>query len=127
MKFIDFFKRANSKKRIVSVVCFTKDGHLFNQFSKELPFESISESKCFFNRIRCTGVFTNENPYIKTANLSVDTIILDDHLNNNTIEYIKEMLKINKKLTIVCLNRNKKLESNFKVKLTKKEYIEYFF
>ncbi|MGL5716461.1 MAG: hypothetical protein ACRCXX_14090 [Cetobacterium sp.] len=127
MKFIEFFKRADSKKRVVSVVCFTKDGHLFKQFSKKMPFEFISESKCFYNRVRCTGVFTNENPYIKTANLSVDTIILDDHLNNAIIEFIKTSLKNNKKITILCLNRNKKLESNFKVKLAKKEYIEYFF
>lgn len=127
MKFIDFFKRANSKKRIVSVVCFTKDNHLFNQLSKEIPLNQLSESKCFFNRVRCTGVFTNENPYIKTANLSVNTIILDDHLNNSVIDFIKETLKVNKKLTVVCLKPNKKLEANFKVKLTKKEYVEYFF
>lgn len=127
MKFIDFFKRANSKKRIVSVVCFTKDNHFFTQISKQIPLNFLSDSKCFYNRVRCTSVYTDENPYVKTANLSVNTIILDNHLNNEIVDFIKNILKTNPKLTVICLKPNKKLETSFKVKSRKKEYIEYFF
>lgn len=126
MKFINLLKRTNSKNRPHSIVCFSKDLHLINQLSKEIPLVFISEDKAFFNKTRFTAITTNENPYVKTANLDIDTIILDDHLNNNTIEFIKNILKENPKVSIVSQRVNKKLENSIKLKSRKREYIEYF-
>lgn len=126
MKFLELFKKFNSKNRPVNIIYFGKDYHALKQIGKEIDVTNLSDGKFFYNKIRMTAVTPNDNADVITANLKIDSIIIDIHLNKDILNFIKNKIEENPKLNILSSFDNKKLKEALGLRVRKKQYFEYF-
>lgn len=126
MKYLDLFKKFNSKNRPVNIVYFGKDHHVLKQLSKEIDLTHIGEGKCFYNKIRMTSITNCDNPDIMTANLKIDAVVVDRHSDDGILKFLENKLTENPKLKIISSFDNKKIKNSLNLKTRKKEYFEYY-
>lgn len=126
MKYVELFKKFDSKNRPVNVVYFGRDYHALKQLSKEIELTHIGEGKCFYNKVRMTAVTPNDDANIMTANLKIDAIVVDTHSDEHILRFIESKLGENPKVKIISSFDNKKIKDSLHLKTRKKEYFEYY-
>ncbi|MGL5718663.1 MAG: hypothetical protein ACRCX2_37005 [Paraclostridium sp.] len=126
MKFVKIIKKLNSKNRPVNVIYIGNDAHAIKQLSKEFDFINIGENKCFYNKIRLTMLLDKNKLSIDSANIDIDYVVIDTHVTESVVNFLKIKIEENKKIKILSFFNNKKIQSDLGLNLRKKDYYEYY-